>query len=79
MADADSRDATRSIAASRGCRVVPGGRIAQGRNAGARVAQGDYLLFLDADVTITPTFIEELTGRIRSRNLDAASGFITHG
>ncbi len=77
VADADSRDATRSIAASRGCRVVPGGRIAQGRNAGARVAQGDYLLFLDADVTITPTFIEELTGRIRSRNLDAASGFIT--
>jgi GT2 family glycosyltransferase len=56
---------------------VAGGRIAQGRNAGARHAQGEYVLFLDADVTVAPSFLEELLKKIVRKNLDVASGFIT--
>jgi glycosyltransferase involved in cell wall biosynthesis len=77
VADACSRDATRDIAAQHGCRIVAGGRIAQGRNAGARHAHGEYVLFLDADVTLAPSFLEELLRNIVRRKLDVASGFIT--
>jgi glycosyltransferase involved in cell wall biosynthesis len=77
VADADSTDGTRTIASQHGCRVVPGGRPAQGRNAGARNAKGDYLLFLDADVTLDPRFLQDLMDRMRSYQLKVASGFIT--
>jgi glycosyltransferase involved in cell wall biosynthesis len=76
VADADSRDASRQIAAYHGCLVVAGGRIAQGRNAGARQAQGEQILFLDADVTLAPTFLEELLRRVHKKKLRVASGFI---
>jgi glycosyltransferase involved in cell wall biosynthesis len=77
VADANSQDGTRHIAAEHGCCLVDGGRIAQGRNAGARHAQGEYVLFLDADVTLTPSFLEELLCKINEKKLDVASGFIT--
>jgi glycosyltransferase involved in cell wall biosynthesis len=77
VADANSPDATRHIAAEHGCKIVAGGRIAQGRNAGARHAQGQYVLFLDADVTVESSFLEELIRKIVRKKLDVASGFIT--
>ncbi len=77
IADADSTDATREIAIQHGCQVVPGGRPAQGRNAGARSAKGDYVLFLDADVTLDPSFLQDLIDRVHWYQLDVASGFIT--
>ncbi len=77
IADAASSDDTRQVAIRHGCRVVPGGRPAQGRNAGARWARGDYLLFLDADVTVDPTFLQDLLDRVRRSRLAVASGFIT--
>jgi glycosyltransferase involved in cell wall biosynthesis len=77
VADANSLDATRDIAAQHGCKIVPGGRMAQGRNAGARRAQGEYVLFLDADVTVAPSFLAELLEKIVRKKLDVASGFIT--
>jgi glycosyltransferase involved in cell wall biosynthesis len=50
VADNTSDDSTREVAMGFGCRVVDGGRPAEGRNRGAAATQGDLLLFVDADV-----------------------------
>ena len=55
VADDASTDATAEIARQAGAHVVSISRrqIAAARNAGARVARGDVLLFVDADTRIT--------------------------
>ena len=58
VADAESNDNTIEIAESYGCKVVKGGSPAVGRNKGAEVANGKYLLFLDADVILTEGYLE---------------------
>jgi len=58
VADAESTDGTRQIAKSFGARVVDGGLPGVGRNRGAKVAKGDDLLFLDADVVLPRRFLE---------------------
>ena len=58
VADAGSKDGTPELALARGARVVRGGMPGPGRNAGAREAQGDVFLFLDADVLPHPDFLE---------------------
>jgi glycosyltransferase involved in cell wall biosynthesis len=76
VADAASADGTLEVAQQWNCRLAPGGRPAQGRNQGARLAQGQYLLFLDADVTVPPSFIEDLLAKMELKQLAVASGFI---
>ena len=51
VCDNNSTDATAHIAQEHGARVVfePVNMIARARNAGASVATGDWLLFIDAD------------------------------
>ena len=52
VADAGSTDDTHRVAELFGARVVEGGMPGVGRNRGAAVANGDLLLFLDADVVL---------------------------
>ncbi|MEO7167004.1 MAG: glycosyltransferase [Spartobacteria bacterium] len=56
VVDDASTDATAAIAGEFGARVVPVNlrQIAGVRNAGARVARGDTLFFVDADTRIAP-------------------------
>lgn len=61
VADNSSIDDTQKIARESNCRVVTGGLPAFGRNAGAQIAQGSTLLFIDADVTVTPQIFIALT------------------
>ena len=51
VCDNNSTDRTAEIAAAAGARVVfePVNQIGRARNAGARVATGDWILFVDAD------------------------------
>lgn len=74
VSDAQSTDATREIARAHGARIVEGGLISFGRNAGAREAQTDFILFLDADVELRdPQFLEKAVGEMLERKLDLAT------
>jgi glycosyltransferase involved in cell wall biosynthesis len=54
VADAGSKDKTIEIAREYGCIITKGGLPARGRNNGAKVARGDILFFLDADLKLAP-------------------------
>ncbi|MCL2243283.1 MAG: glycosyltransferase [Treponema sp.] len=73
VADAGSKDRTKEIALSKGCRIVDGGLPGAGRNAGASVAKGDFLFFLDADVIIPPGFIRNVYDEMQDRFIDLAT------
>lgn len=61
VVDDASTDATSEIASGAGAKVVHIDRrqIAAARNAGAHVARGEYLFFVDADTRIKQTHITE--------------------
>ncbi len=62
VVDNNSEDDTAAVAQSRGATVVhePVQGIARARNAGAGHAEGDVLVFVDADVILLPTLLEEV-------------------
>jgi glycosyltransferase involved in cell wall biosynthesis len=73
VADAFSVDKTRKIAKKHGAKVVDGGLPAFGRNAGAKIARGEYIYFLDADVVLPKNFLSKTYNEIRSKDLDIAT------
>lgn len=73
VVDGGSSDGTPSIATQSSAMVLYGGSPAVSRNVGAAAATGDWLLFLDADVKLPPTAIEDLCTAVDVRGLDAAS------
>jgi len=79
VADNHSKDRTREIARKRGCTVVDGGYLSEGRNRGAEAATQDILVFLDAD-TILPTgkFFSQLIGTFIAQEGDIGSCFATN-
>ena len=60
VVDNNSTDDTGAIAEAMGATVVrePVQGIGRARNRGASAAQGDVLVFVDADVTVPPTLLE---------------------
>lgn len=76
VADADSKDKTREIAQQFGCKVVRGGNMSQGRNRGAEAAQGDLLLFADADTALPKQFLKEALKKFQKKGLDGTTFFI---
>lgn len=73
VADNNSTDRTRKVAEKYGCKITSGGLPAKGRNKGAKIAKGDVLLFLDADVSLPMEFIKKSISEFNKRKLDAAS------
>lgn len=60
VADNESSDATVAVARDHECRVIRGGRPARARNFGARAAQSDVVVFIDADVVISSDTVSRL-------------------
>jgi len=74
VADGGSTDGTRSLAREAGARVVcEPGSIAAGRNAGARVARGEWLAFVDADTTVRPNYLDRMLAFVRENGVAGAS------
>jgi glycosyltransferase involved in cell wall biosynthesis len=68
VADDASTDGTAGLAAQHGARVVrvDNRQIAATRNAGARAATGDRIIFVDADTTVNAPLVAEVLAAFRS-------------
>jgi len=77
VADAGSTDGTTDFVQTHGLRLIKGGMPSVGRNAGARHAKGDLILFLDADVIPPPNFIADILEEFGREKFDVATCFIS--
>ena len=70
VVDNNSTDRTAELARERGARVVfePHNQIARARNRGAQASQADWLLFLDADSTLSAGLLDATLETIRRDN-----------
>ncbi|MDD5753020.1 MAG: glycosyltransferase [Candidatus Pacebacteria bacterium] len=73
IADAGSKDKTIEIAKQFDCVITDGGLPACGRNKGAKIAKGDILLFLDADLLLSQDFIKKSLKTFKEERLAIAS------
>jgi glycosyltransferase involved in cell wall biosynthesis len=66
VVDNNSSDRTAEVAREHGARVVfePRNQISRARNAGARAAAGRYLVFLDADTTMSSELLRSATAHL---------------
>jgi len=67
----NSTDRTAALARAAGAMVVfeSVNQISRARNAGARLAQGDWFLFVDADSYLHPVTLAELLRRVRQGHI----------
>jgi len=73
ISDAGSVDKTVRIAKNYDCKIVSGGLPPKGKNNGAKTAQGNLNLFLDADIILPEDFFKKILEEFQKRNLDLAS------
>ncbi len=68
VVDNNSTDATSAVASDAGAMVVfePINQIARARNSGARTARGQWLLFVDADTSVSTELVSAVLDRLRS-------------
>ncbi len=71
VVDNNSSDRTAAIAEEHGATVVfeSINQISRARNAGAKVAQGRYLIFVDADTVIPIELLQQALDNLESKNI----------
>lgn len=81
VSDANSDDRTREVATEMGARVVVDKRRHPSfqRNTGAKAAQGDILLFLDADSVLPEGFLAKTAAEFEDRHLGTAGFYLDFG
>ncbi len=77
VADNGSEDKTLEIAKKYNCKITKGGLPAEGRNNGAKVAKGNLLLFLDADVYFEDKILSKVLKEFNERKLKIATFCLT--
>ncbi len=79
VCDNSSTDDTAAVARRAGARVVfePERGIARARNAGAGVARGDWLLFIDADSYPTPELMTDMRTLLGERRIVGCGAMMT--
>ncbi len=76
VADRKGKDKTRQIARKAGCKVVDGGIVAVGRNAGLKKSKGEVVIFVDADVEFREKdFLEVFINKFVTGGWDIATAF----
>lgn len=78
VVDNASTDDTAAVARSAGARVVsePRQQISRARNAGARAARGDVLVFVDADTLVPPGLLAEAVARLGAGDVAGGGAMI---
>ncbi|RMD77046.1 glycosyltransferase [Candidatus Dojkabacteria bacterium] len=72
VSDAYSKDKTREVAREFNTKIVDGGSISVGRNNGAKVAEGNILIFMDADIYFNRDFLKDSLDEFTKKNYDVA-------
>jgi glycosyltransferase involved in cell wall biosynthesis len=73
VADYNSTDKTRKIARHFGCKITQGGVHSVARNNGAKIARGNYLLFLDADSVLPKNFLAKNLAKFKKSGKGTAT------
>lgn len=81
VVDDGSTDGTAAVAEELGPSVrvetVINGGVARARNIGARLATGEFLLFLDADDTLLPSALQDLHSALIKQECGSVYGMVT--
>lgn len=76
VADAGSQDKTLKIAENFGCKIIKGGSPPKGKNEGAKMAEGDTIFFVDADIILPQPFLKNALKEFDKRGLSTASFYL---
>jgi glycosyltransferase involved in cell wall biosynthesis len=78
VCDNNSTDRTSEVAQSKGARVVfePHNQISRARNAAARHAQGEWLIFLDGDTVLPPELLQNTIETMGSGSVGAGGALV---
>lgn len=79
VADNNSTDRTVKIVQNYNYKITPGGLPARGRNEGAKIAQGEIFLFLDADVVLPEKSLAGFLIEFEKQKLSVATCYLKPG
>ncbi|MBG30119.1 MAG: glycosyl transferase family 2 [Opitutae bacterium] len=81
VVDNNSSDATAEVASKAGARVVfePVNRISTARNAGAKVARGEWFVFVDADTRIPVDLLKKALNSLAGGKIGGGGACIRFG